>query len=189
MQGKYTKALATAAAVLFVASSSFAGGPNGTGSVSSADVQGSGNQNIDGTSTVYRDAAGIGMNATVTGLRADLPYTVWAIIFNYPQQCANFPGPCTPADFDPAGPTQVRVTQAALNYADDNGDSVFSGFVPVGAALFNANRAEIHFVYRRHPDVDGREYESLNSPGGNCENGEGGADNQCQDEGFSIHQR
>ena len=189
MQGNYAKDFVTAAAILLVAAPSLAGGPNGTGTVSSADVQGSGNPGLGGTSTLYRGATGIGMNAMVTGLRAGFPYTVWAVIFNYPQQCANFPAPCTPADFDPNGPTQTRVTQASLNYADENGNSVFTGFVPVGGSLFNANRGEVHFVYRRHPDVDGGEYESLNNVVGNCENGEGGADDQCEDEGFSIHQR
>lgn len=189
MKGKYTASFVTAAALLFMAGSSLAGGPKGTGTVSSADVQGSGNPSLGGTATTYRGATGIGMNAVVTGLRAGFPYTVWAVIFNYPQKCANFPDPCTPADFDPAGPTQTRVTQIALNYADDSGNSVFSGFLPVGDALFNANRGEVHFVYRRHPNVPGAEYVSLNSVAGNCENGEGGADNQCQDEGFSIHKR
>jgi hypothetical protein len=190
MQGKYMKAFVTAAAILLVAGPSLAGGPKGTGTVSSADVNVNGtNPNIDGTTTTYRGATGIGMNSMVTGLRPGFPYTVWAVIFNYPQKCANFPAPCEPSDFDPTGPTQTRVTQASLNYADENGNSVFTGFVPVGGALFNANRAEVHFVYRRHPNVDGGEYDSLNDVVGNCENGEGGADNQCQDEGFSIHER
>ena len=161
------KAFVTAAAILLVAGPSLAGGPKGTGTVSSADVQGSGNPGLGGTTTTYRGATGIGLNAMVTGLREGFPYTVWAVIFNYPQQCANFPAPCEPSDFDPDGPTQTRVTQASLNYAADDGTAVFTGFVPVGGALFNANRAEVHFVYRRHPNVAGGEYESLNDVGGN----------------------
>jgi hypothetical protein len=175
---------------MLVAAPSLAGGSNGTGSVSSADVNASGNPAIGGTSTLYRDAAGIGMNAMVTDLRGGFPYTVWAVIFNNPQQCLAFPEPCGPADFGVEGtPANPAVTQMALNYSDDDGYAFFSGFVPVGDSLFNAERAEIHFVYRRHPDVDGGEYVSLNMVGGNCEEGEGGDDDQCQDEGFSIHQR
>ena len=190
MQGIYKKAFVTVAAILFVAGSSLADDPIGTGTVSSADVQENENQTgIGGTSTVYRGAAGIGMRAYVNGLRGDFPYTVWAVIFNYPQACMNFPDPCTAADFDPAGPTQTRVTQAARNYSDDDGTGFFSGFIPVGAALFNANRAEVHFIYRRHPDDNDAEYESLNMVGGNCTAMDGPSNDQCQDEGFSIHKR
>ena len=179
-----------AATTLFIAAPSIAGGPNGTGTVGSADVNGIGNPDIGGTSTLYRDAAGIGMNAMVTGLRAGFPYTVWAVIFNNPQKCLAFPEPCGPADFGVEGtPANPRVTQVARNYADDDGYAFFSGFIPVGDSLFNANRAEFHFVYRRHPDVDGGEYVSLNMVGGNCGGGEGSDDEQCQDEGFSIHKR
>jgi hypothetical protein len=189
MQRKFMKVCAIAAATFFIGTSSFAGGPNDTGTVGSSDVNGTGNPSLGGTATVYRGAAGIGMNAYVTGLRGGFPYTVWAVVFNSPQNCLAFPGPCGPADFGVEGtPSQPRVTQIARNYADDSGDSFFSGFLPVGASLFNAQRAEVHFVYRRHPDVDGGEYVSLNMVGGNCE-GEGDLASNCQDEGFSMHKR
>lgn len=190
MRRNFKKVFVIAAATLFIAGTSLAGGPEGTGTVSTADANPTGNPDLNGTSTVYRGAAGIGMDAMIYELRGGFPYTVWAVIFNKPQHCLAFPDPCGPADFGvPGTPAQPRVTQAARNYADDDGYAFFSGFVPVGESLFNAQRAEVHFVYRRHPDVDGAEYVSLNMVGGNCENGEGGEDNNCQDEGFSIHKR
>jgi len=168
----------------------------------SQNINASNNPNIAGTSTTYRHSDGIGMTAMVTGLRGgtDLPhghpYTVWAVIFNFPGECATTP--CTPADFDPAGPTQTRVTQISRNYSDANGDGYFSGFLPEGDALFDASEGEVHFIYRRHPDRN-PEYVSLNMVGGNCqfvkgqfEDGvpapnDGPKKNQCEDEGFSIH--
>lgn len=158
----------------------------------------SNNPNIAGMTNLYRHPDGIGMTATVTGLRGGdglpggHPYTVWAVIFNFPAECANYPMPCTPDDFDPAGPTQTRVTQFSRNYSDAAGNGFFSGFLPEGDALFDAESGEVHLVFRRHPDRN-PEYVSLNMVGGNCQfvNGElvdGPKNNQCEDEGFAIHQ-
>ena len=195
MTGTLKKVCVMATTALVIGGPSLANGPNGDGTVSSADIMASGNPGIDGTATIYRDAAGIGVDAVVTGLRGGFPYTMWAVIFNNPQQCLAFPEPCGPADFGVDGtPSNPAVTQASLNYADDAGNAYFSGFVAVGGALSNGNKAEVHFVYRRHPDEDGAEYESLNMVGGNCPLNpdgsfdDGPADDQCQDEGFSIHQ-
>ncbi len=166
-----------------------------------AEVRGSNNTNLGGMSNLYRHADGIGMTADVTGLRGGNelkkghPYTVWAVIFNRPSECAgNMNGdPCTPDDFGPL--TDTRVTQISLNYSDDDGYAYFSGFVPEmpeSGALVDAETAEVHFVYRRHPDKK-PQYVSLNMFGGHCKvkHGEivdGPKKNQCEDEGFSIHQ-
>lgn len=163
----------------------------------SADINASNNPNIAGTSTLYRHSNGVGMTATVSGLRGgtDLahghPYTVWAVIFNAPGECAEHPAPCGLADLL-AGRGQPGVTQASRNYSDSDGTGIFSGFVPEGDVLSDSAAAEVHFVYRRHPDRN-PEYDSLNMVGGNCKvrNGEtvdGPRRNQCEDEGFSIHQ-
>lgn len=159
---------------------------------SSEDIVPSNNPDIAGTTTLYRHENGIGMTAWVTGLRggADFPkghpYTIWAVIFNAPNECDD--SPCTVGDLM-AGRGVPAVAQISRNYSDDIGDGHFSGFLEENGALIDASAAEVHFVVRRHPDRN-PEYVSLNMVGGNCHpvKGDGPGKNQCEDEGFAIHQ-
>lgn len=185
-------------ALAFVLTIMFALGA-GLAYADSADIEAAFNPDVDGTSNLYRHAYGIGMTAVVYGLRGGdglpggHPYTVWAVIFNNPSACAGYDlgQPCTEADFGNSA-TNTRVGQISRNYSDANGNGFFSGFMPEGGALVDSSVAEVHFIYRRHPDRN-PEYASLNSFDGNCQfvNGElvdGPKNNQCEDEGFSIHQ-
>ena len=84
------------------------------------------------------------------------------------------------------------------NYTDGDGNGFFQAFItdgptnrqqPAGlpgdpGGIVNPNKAEIHFILRKHPVVPGEEYEAINSLNGSCP---GGA--ACTDLASSIHQR
>ena len=164
--------------------------PSIAGTAGSADVQGFPGFNVSGTSTMFRSYHGVGMTATIDGLTPGYPYTVWAVIFNRPHNCI-VPNECSGDDVGAMNPAvDIVFTLASRNYSDDSGSTVVSGFVPRGAALKRPNRAEVHFVYRRHPDIDGQEYPALNSGIGNCPGPNSFGPNintQCLDLGFAVH--
>jgi len=202
---KIIKSLIVLSVSFFIASPGIAGGPNDTGYISSADVLSPFNcanlpadcNNI-GTSTLYRTAAGVGVNIHAVGLMPNTPHTVWMAAFNNPNACAAFPhGPCVLGDLgNPAA--QATLMWTTGNYTDEFGNGFFQAFItdgptsrqqPAGlpsdpGGLVNPNKAEIHFILRKHPIVFGEEYVSINSVGGACD-GPGG----CDDIASATHQR
>ncbi len=203
---KITRSLFVLGLCLFIVSPGIAGGPGNSGFVSSADMLApflcEFDDQIDcvviGTSTLYRTAAGVGVNIVAMDLVADTPHTVWMVVFNNPNACAAFPhGPCELGDLgNPAA--QAALIWAAGNYTDENGNGFFQAFVtdgptgrqqPAGlpgdpGGLVNPNEAEIHFIIREHPVVFGEEYDATNSLNGSCPGGVG-----CTDRASSIHLR
>ncbi len=118
---KLTRYLATPFLCLILSSTSTAGGPDNTGYISSADMlapflcefNDPPDCNVVGTSTLYRTAAGIGMNIVVEGLEANTPHTVWLVAFNNPSACAAFPhAPCGLADLGTPAVQAGTVRQA-----------------------------------------------------------------------------
>jgi len=192
--------------LLIVSLPGFGGGPKNNWFGSSADVlapfgiepcaSDATQCDVVGSSILIRTPAGIGANITTSQLIVDVPYTVWAAIFNNPFACDAFPGPCGLADLgSPA--VNATVIWMAGNYSAADGTGYFQGFLGVGETdrdqpfslpgdsdgLVNPNKAEVHFVVRRHPaPVDpAYNYDALNTFAGGC--------GDCVDEQFSVHKR
>lgn len=201
-----TKSLIALTVGLIFTNTAMSGGPNNTGYVSSTDVlapflcefNNPPDCEVIGTSTLYRTAAGVGINIVVADLMPNTPHTIWMVVFNNPNACAGFPkGPCGLGDLGNAA-AQASLIWAAGNYTDDDGNGFFQAFVtdgptgrqqPAGlpgdaGGLVNPNRAEIHFILRKHPIVPGEEYDAINSLNGSCPGGVG-----CEDLASAIHIR
>ncbi|MDH3697658.1 MAG: hypothetical protein OER83_03675 [Flavobacteriaceae bacterium] len=136
---------------------------------------------IVGTSTLHRNANGITMNFKAEGLDKGYTYTVWWVIWNFPENC--FEG-CDDPDFATPDAVGVDVLYAGGNVAGNAGKIAISGHlneedtsgsirelfglgVPIG--LLDAESAEVHLVLRSHgPAIPGMVNEQISSYEGGC---------------------
>ncbi len=141
-------------------------------------------------SVLVRNDDGIAIEIRTSNLD-DAAYTVWWVIFNSPEYCAELP--CT-ADDLPANGGDERVEASAI-YADGalvgrGGRGRFFAGLAVGEmkdalygpGLVDPRGAEVHVLVRSHgskiPEVL---HEQITTPAGGC------PPNSCLDQQFSIH--
>lgn len=156
-----------------------------------------------GDARLYRSRDWIVAEIATEGLEANVPYTVWWVIFNNPGGCSPDPDgdPGQPiCDFDDAvdpdgNPSpnplaRLSVLWASGNVANADGSATFAAVLrsgePAGELVFgpglepgNGQNAEVHLVVRGHGPIDEeRLVAQLNTFEGECET--------CQDEQFAI---
>lgn len=152
-------------------------------------------------STLVRSEDGLTMQVNTSDLDPGAAYTVWWVIFNYPENCS---APCNTDDIrDPAlrAAGQTAVGFAAGHVIGENGSGNFSsgslmvgdtsGFgggvdntppPPLGPGVLNPLGAEVHLVVRTHGQpIAGLVDEQIHSFSGGC------SINVCVDRQFSIH--
>ncbi len=133
-------------------------------------------------SILDRDCDGISINIHTTTLRPADEYTVWWVVFNNPDQCAN-PFHCAGTDLsNPA--VQGSVLYASGRTANWRGVANFQADLQVGDVsgcqpevigfpcnpLLNPLEAEVHVVVRNHgPPIAGYVCEQTSSFAGGCE--------------------
>lgn len=119
---------------------------------------------VAGAATLTRTSKGISFRVYTSGLPANEAHTVWIVIFNKPQNCANGPGHCIGPDLgNPAVHGSIVYGTGYIVGSDGIGNfhgSLEEGSppdgiqvnVPAGLAngLKNAKKAEIHLVVRSH---------------------------------------
>ncbi len=140
------------------------------------------NGGILGTSTLHRNSNGITVNYKVDGLIPGHTYTVWWVIWNFPENC-EVQGECADNDFgDPD--VQVELMYATGHVAGGSGKGNFGAhlnendasgtinplfFLPSYGGLLDAENAEVHVVLRSHgPAVPGIVNEQIGSYLGGC---------------------
>lgn len=136
---------------------------------------------IVGKSKLLRNRKGIAM-ALKSRLVPGHAYTIWWVIWNFPENCI-VPGACTDADFADAVGVGVDVMYAAGNVAGRNGVAGFAGHLKEGdisastneffglepVGLLDAKKAEVHLVVRSHgPKIPGQVQDQLSSYEGGC---------------------
>lgn len=138
-----------------------------------------------GSSTLHRNSNGITVNFKAEGLIPGHTYTLWWVIWNYPDNCANSPNPCDEPDFGNPVVVGVDVLNAGGHLAGNSGKvnisahlkegdtsksiirSVFNLADPIG--LIDAQTAEVHPVLRSHgPAIPGMVNEQIGSYLGGC---------------------
>lgn len=140
------------------------------------------NGGVVGSSTLHRNSNGLTVNFKATDLIPGHTYTIWWVIWNFPENCAD-PGACMDGDFgDPD--VQVEVMYAGGHVAGGSGKGNFSAhlnendasgtinplfFLPSYGGLQDALTAEVHVVLRSHgPKVPGIVNEQIGSYLGGC---------------------
>lgn len=156
-----------------------------------------------GSSRLVRTTRGYSVNLSTTGLQAGHAVTLWAVIFNKPEQCAA--SPCMEPDiFNPM--VMADVVYTAGHVVGGSGQATFAGHRNEGDAsgsilpalggmaigLMDARTAEIHFVVRDHgPILPGMVDEMISTFGAGCNNAPAGTGtpgpNDCMDLQFAIH--
>ncbi len=143
------------------------------------------NGGVVGTSVLHRNKNGITANFSASGLEPGHAYTLWWVVWNAPENCANYPDPCEEADFGIADEVQVEVLYAAGNLVGNNGVGHFSAHLsendddqsinadifglPEFGGLLDAETAEIHMVLRSHgPAISGMVNDQIDSYEGGC---------------------
>jgi len=111
---------------------------------------------VDGASaSLVRNANGASFRLTTNSLTAGNAYTLWLVVINNPEACANTP--CTAPDiFNPATESQVRF--AAGHVAGGSGRGTFAGSVKEGTlsgwlpdrSFEDASSVEVHLVINDH---------------------------------------
>lgn len=138
------------------------------------------------------------VNANVRGLAGGHAITLWAVVFEHPENCS---GDCGGDDVDAAfgGDTSVdiTITYAAGGVSNNGGNLNLNGTIGGGQTLLgdgtldNNAGAEVHFVVRSHgPDQPGNA--DTTSVSGGCTVGlaDGAipsAVGECSDIQFSVH--
>lgn len=138
-----------------------------------------------GSTKLVRTRQGVYYSLRASNLTPGHVITVWAVVFNQPQNCAAFPAACTGSDLSnldvlgdavytsggvvrPDGRIYLR---AFLREGDASGSmahEVSTAFPPTG--LLDLDGAEIHLVIRDHgPAILGKVYEQRSSFTGGCE--------------------
>ena len=137
-------------------------------------------------------------------------FTVWLVIFNYPENCAT-PGSCEEVDFGNAEAVGIDVIYGSGGIVGGNGIGVSAGHVMEGTTydsqrevffglpplgLLDAEKAEIHLVTRSHgPKIPGMVDEQTSSYAGGCDDPYGTPpftyipvnSGECADIQFSVH--
>lgn len=120
-----------------------------------------------GESRLLRTDGGISINIVTTDLRNAHAYTVWWIVFNHPEECADYPGPCGPADLsnsdvnatvqwgtgDVAGESGAVSFIAHLNEGETTPGGPVFDLPGDGDGLEDADEAEVHVIVRSHGPV------------------------------------
>jgi hypothetical protein len=111
---------------------------------------------VDGASaSLVRNANGASFHLTTHSLTAGNAFTLWLVVINNPEACANTP--CTAPDiFNPATESQVRF--AAGHVAGGSGRGTFAGSVKEGTlsgwlpdrSFDDASSVEVHLVINDH---------------------------------------
>lgn len=137
---------------------------------------------IVGKSKLLRSGNGVFMNLKTSTLLPDHAFTIWWVIWNFPENCT-IPGACSEVDFAIGEAVGVDVMYAAGNISNKAGKSYFAGhlsegdfsgsinellgFKPIG--LLDSKKAEIHLVVRSHgPIIPGQVEEQISSFDGGC---------------------
>lgn len=134
-------------------------------------------------SWIVRNDGGIAVRIVTSGLDPESAYTVWAVLFNYPEFCQTTP--CTSAD-QPQNGGDPKVESATV-FADgflvsDDGVGVIDSGLAVGEALLEPFGAEVHLIVKSHGPADLETvHEQLTTSSGGCP-----ADG-CTDQQFAIH--
>jgi hypothetical protein len=151
-------------------------------------------------STLVRSDDALRMHVSTSDLDPGAAYTVWWVIFNFPENCS---APCNMDDItNPALRTAVQtaVGFAAGHVVGNNGKGNFSGLLkvgdlsgfgdgvdstpppPLGPGLLNPLGAEVHLVIRTHgQQIPGLVDEQIHTFEGGC------SINACDDKQFSMH--
>ena len=139
------------------------------------------NSVVAGSSTLHRNANGVTVNFKAEGLIPGHAYTIWWIVWNYPDECAGVP--CGFVDFFNPD-VDVDVLYAAGNVVGNSGKGNFSAHLsegntsgdtsaffglPPATGLVDAQNSEIHVVLRSHgPKIPGLVNEQIGSYEGGC---------------------
>lgn len=130
-----------------------------------------------GIATVRRDHRGIRAALSTTGLDRHHAHTVWAVVFNHPEECD---GPCDATDLD--DPAVGGVSTWLAGRVARGGITSFRGGLRVGDELTDPRRAEIHLVVRTHGRVIRHlRHEQLTTLNGGC------PPNECANVQASVH--
>jgi hypothetical protein len=122
---------------------------------------------VAGAATLIRTTEGISYSVSTSGLEPGAS-TVWVVIFNKPENCAEGPGSCAPSDL--SNPTvQGSVVAGSGHVVSADGIANFVGSldegtpptgiqvnVPLGTVdgLKDSLKAEVHLVVRQHGAVN-----------------------------------
>lgn len=138
-----------------------------------------------GSTQLVRTRQGIYYSLRASQLTPGHVVTVWAVVFNQPQNCADFPAACQGSDLSNADvlgdavytsgglvrPNGTIHLRAFLREGDASGSmahEVSTAFPPTG--LLDLDAAEVHLVIRDHgPAIPGKVYEQRSSFTGGCE--------------------
>ncbi len=143
--------------------------------------------------------------ATISVRTAELaaePHTVWWVVFNHPEHCADAFAPgfqCGPGDLPFNGgdaKVQFSLLYAAGNVVGNSGHAGFGGrlrtgdttdvVMDLGPGLVNPRGAEIHLVIRTHgPTIPHMVEQQIHTFNGGCEAGEPN-EGLCQDVQFAA---
>ncbi|MBX2876334.1 MAG: hypothetical protein KTR30_29720 [Saprospiraceae bacterium] len=137
-----------------------------------------------GNTLLARTRQGVFYSLSAKDLTPGHVITVWAVVFNQPQHCAEFPEACKGSDLsEPAvlgdavytsgGVVRANGTirlRAFLREGDASGSmahEVSTAFPPTG--LLDLDDGEVHLVIRDHgPAIPGKVYEQRSSFTGGC---------------------
>lgn len=185
---------------------------NAKASKSTVDVFDGVNGVVAGSATLKRNANGITINFKATGLTPGYAYTLWWVIWNNPENCVGFPGPCGEADLANATTVKVELLTATGHVVGASGIGYFSAHLnendsngtvnpllglPEFGGLLDAETAEVHGVLRSHgPAIPGMVNEQISTYVGGCTDPFAfppfseipDAEGECADIYASIHQ-
>lgn len=137
---------------------------------------------VVGTTTLTRNKNGINMTIKAEDLVPGHAYTVWWVVWNYPEFCD---GPCDDPDIFNAD-VQPEILFATGHVAGGSGKGNFGAGLdendatgtinqeffglPSYGGLHDAMHAEIHLVLRDHgPSIPGQVHEQISTYAGGCD--------------------
>lgn len=131
-----------------------------------------------GRSMLIRSADGVRARITTGGVEAGHAYTVWAVVFNSPENCL---GGCGSDDL--ANPDVEAYSLLGAGGLVRTGVATFGVRLDAGEELTDPMGAEIHFVVRSHgPAIPGMIDEQTTTLNGGC------PPNECLNLLFAIHE-
>jgi hypothetical protein len=158
---------------------------------------------IDGAwSRLLRNDSGISLTINTYGLEPGETFTVWWVVFNYPEFCNGGCGEDDVLLFGGPAEVQGTVLYATGHVVGGSGQGKFGAHLSVGDAsdallgigpgLVNPRGAEVHVVVRSHgPLQPGLVDDQISTFGGGCNNappGTGAPGNfACYDPQGTIH--